>query len=186
VDPLPGFPPFAGSREAWNSKSLTHAIGEAVLAALVEAKVLSRSVPLHVAERSGGYVRVLLEQAADEETHLFTEALQEALGPLVRPRYIIPRSVDRVQHTWLSRVLPSLMGRYFERRRREPAMLHAVPTILARNKELVAIYERHWNRFVSPGQAVYALRGDGEQLIAQAANRRQLPRSSVHQKEIFR
>lgn len=181
-----GFPPFHGSREAWNSKSLTHALGEAVLASLAGAGLVRRICPLHVAERTGGYVRVLLEQANDEEIALFTEALQEALGPLVRPRYVIPRSVDRVQHTWLSRVLPSIVGRYFEHRRREQVMLHAVPSVLARNKDLVAVYQQHWNRLVSPGEAIYVLRGEGERLFAEATDRRQVPRCNVRQKEIFR
>ena len=47
-------------------------------------------------------------------------------------------------------------------------MLHAVPTALAKNKELVAIYQQHWNQRVSPGEAIYAHHGKGEQLLEEA------------------
>lgn len=181
-----GFPPFRGSREAWTSESLTVTIGEAVLASLVEAKLLRHTRPLHVGKRSGGYVRLFLERSEDDESRLFTEALQEALGPLVRPRYVIPRAVDRIEGTWLSRILPDIVGRYFERRARESVMLHAIPSVLAKNRDLVAIYQRHWNRLVSPGEAIFALRGEGQELLDQAQRLGQTPHSHVHEKEIFR
>ena len=41
---------------------------------------------------------------------LFTTALHEAMGPLDRPRYVIPRLADSVRETWLSIILPSIVG----------------------------------------------------------------------------
>ena len=64
-------------------------------------------------------------------------------------------------------------------------MLHAVPAVLAKNKALVTIYQQHWNRLVSPGDAVYALRGDGQQLVAQARDQGQSPGREIHDKDIF-
>lgn len=64
-------------------------------------------------------------------------------------------------------------------------MLHAVPYALARNKELVEIYERHWNQHVSPGQAIYALRGGADEVIEQARRQGQLSRAWVQEKEVF-
>ena len=70
--------------------------------------------------------------------------------------------------TWLSGILPELLSRYFRKRHREMATLHAVPSALARKKELAAIYAWRWNRHVSPGQPLYAHHGEGEQLLKQA------------------
>ncbi|MCK6470715.1 MAG: DEAD/DEAH box helicase family protein [Planctomycetes bacterium] len=180
-----GFPPFARSAEPWSARSLTLAVGEALLDALVAAGLLKAKRPLHAGERAGGYVRVFLEEASPEENRLFSEALQEALGPLRDPRYIIPRSVDVVEQHWLSRYLPEFMGKYFEKRRREVVMYHAVPAVLARNKDLVKIYELHWNARVSPGEAVFAQRGEGEELLAQARRERLAPALRIHAKEVF-
>ena len=180
-----GFPPFAKSKEVWSARSLVQAIGEAVLASLVDAELIDAPRKILVRERAGGYVRAFLEDATEEDSLRFAAALHDALGPLQRPRYVIPRHVDRLSDTFLSSLLPNIVGRYFQRRRRELVMLHAVPTVLAKNKTLVEIYQQHWNRLVSPGDAVYALRGDGQQLVAQARDQGQAPNREIHDKDIF-
>jgi len=180
-----GFPPFKGAREQWNDASLALAIGKAVLLSLCDAELLGHPGMLHVGQRSGGYVRLFLEEARDEEAALFTQALHEALGPLDRPRYVITRSVHVARNTWLSAILPSFVGRYFQRRELRRVMLHAVPAVLARNKDLVAIFEAHWNRYVSPGEALYAHHGPGKELIAQARRQGWASKARVHEKEIF-
>ena len=180
-----GFPPFKGSKSPWSSRSLALAVGEAVLASLIEAKLLVRGPSIQSSDRAGGYVRLFLEQAGEEESRLFTEALHEALGPLHNPRYVIPRLVDHVSDTWLSSLLPSIVGQYFQRRNRKQVMLHAVPSVLAKNKDLVAIYQRHWNARVSPGEAVYAHRGEGGELLDRARRKGELPSAWIHEKEVF-
>lgn len=180
-----GFPPFQGAREQWNDASLALAIGKAVLLSLCDAELLGRPGTLHLGQRAGGYVRLFLEEARDEEAALFTQALHETLGPLNRPRYVIPRFVHVARDSWLSAILPSFLGRYFQHREQRRVMLHAVPSVLARNKELVAIFESHWNRYVSPGQAQYAHHGPGKDLLAQARRQGWASKARVHQKEIF-
>lgn len=180
-----GFPPFKGAREQWNDASLALAIGKAVLLSLCDAELLGRPGMLHVGQRAGGYVRLFLEEARDEEAALFTQALHETLGPLNRPRYVIPRSVHVAHDTWLSAILPSFVGRYFQRREQRRVMLHAVPSVLARNKDLVAIFEAHWNRYVSPGRAQYAHHGPGKDVVAQARRQGWASKARVHEKEIF-
>ncbi len=179
------FPPFKGSREPWNEASLGLAIGQAVLSSLCEVGLLPRQRDIHVGTRSGGYVRLFLEEASESEMEVFTTALHEAMGPLDRPRYVIPRLADSVRETWLSSILPSIVGRYFQRRQRRRVMLHAVPLALARNKDLVAVFERNWNEHVSPGEALYAYRGAGKELVKEARRRGQVPRGRIHEKEIF-
>lgn len=69
-----GFPPFPGAKGPWNARSLTLAVGEAVLGALVELKLVTARRTLHCAERNGGYVRLFLEEAPAAESTLFTSA----------------------------------------------------------------------------------------------------------------
>lgn len=180
-----GFPPFANAGEAWNANSLTLAVGETILAALQQAQLISQSAPIQIGSRAGGYVRTFLDNADEKDNELFVQALHEALGPLQRPRYVIPRYVDQITDTFLSSLLPQIIGKYFQKRQRERVMLHAVPSTLAKNKELVAIYQQHWNDKVSPGEAVYAHHGSGEQLVEEARRAAQVPGSEIHEKEIF-
>lgn len=179
------FPPFKGSRLAWSSRSLALAIGEAVLGALTEAGLIQRGPIVQASDRAGGYVRLFLEAAQEEDSRLFTQSLHEALGPLHSPRYVIPRLVDNLDETWLSSLLPHIVGQFFRKRTRKAAMLHAVPSALARNRDLVAVYEKHWNRHVSPGEAIYTLRGNADELLDKARRRSALSSSWVHEKEVF-
>ncbi len=57
-------------------------------------------------------------------------------------------------------------------------MLHAVPSALARHKDLVAIYQGWWNQYVSPGEALFAHRGQGEELVEQMLERGHVPRGA--------
>ena len=112
-------------------------------------------------------------------------SLEEALGPLLRPRYVIPRYADDVCETWLSTLMPELLARYFRKRNRRMAMLHAVPSALAKNRELAEIYARYWNAHVSPGQPLYAYQGEGQRLVEEARRDGHLPESKVRDKEVF-
>jgi superfamily II DNA or RNA helicase len=179
------FPPFRGARTAWSDHSLATAVGHAVLGALTEAGLIGASAALRSGQRAGGYVRVFLGEATQVESAAFVAALREAMGPIDRPRYVIPRHVDRISDTFLSRILPAIVGRYFRRRRRSLSMWHAVPSALGRNKDLVAIYARNWRKHVSPGEPVYALHGRGEAVLEKARRNGQVPQSAVHDKEIF-
>lgn len=186
-----GFPPYAGAREAWTNRSLALAVGRAVLGALQESGLLtavdgqSGAATLHASQRAGGYVRVFLQQANEPDRNLFAAALHEALGPLESPRYVIPRFVDSVHSTLLSRILPAFLGRFFERRRREFSVLHAVPSALGKNKELAALFQRHWNRHVSPGTVTYAYQPDGERLLEESRRAGKLPTCAIHDKEVY-
>ena len=180
-----GFPPFALAADPWAGSSLSLAVGEAVLGALRATGLIRGRCQVATGERAGGYVRLFLKGASEEEGELFTRSVAEVLGPLRRPRYVIPRYVDYREDTWLSRILPQVLGRYFQRKQREMAMLHAVPSALAKHKRLVAVYEHWWNQYVSPGAALYAHRGRGEELVEQMLERGRVPRGELHRKEIF-
>lgn len=181
-----GFPPFSGANEPWSSDSLVQAIGEAIARTMVELKLLKSPPEVVARPRAGGYVRVMLEDATSEDSRMFVTALHEALGPLNRPRYIIPRKLKFVRTTWLSRMLPHMLGQYLEKSEDRTVMVHAVPNVLAKNKETVEVYEQYWNEFVSPGFPVFALRGEGESLMRDALKKGMSPEGDFHEKEIFR
>ena len=154
--------------------------------AVVPARLLKAGYDLRAGHRAGGYVRLFLESADPADGALFARCLREALGPIESPRYVIPRYVDDVHDTWLSHILPDVVGRYFRKRKRRMARLHTVPSPLARTKDLAALYARHWNVHVSPGRPVYAHRAPGRQLIQQARRAPHRPQPTVREKEIFR
>jgi hypothetical protein len=179
------FPPFSGSRDPWTQHSLSLSIGHAVLEALRDAGLLQPELQIHAGERAGGYVRLFLEQAAEADSALFAQSLAEVLGPLRRPRYVIPRLADVEQPTVLSRWLPRVIGRYFTRRIRQVVMVHAVPGALSQRKTQASCFERHWNVHVSPGQAVYAHRGVGRELIEAVRAQGLVPTAVPRAKEVF-
>jgi hypothetical protein len=117
-----------------------------VLEALQDAELVEQQSHIHAGERAGGYVQLFLEQASEGDSALFTQALEEALGPLRRPRYVIPRMADVEQPTLLSRWLPGALGRYFARRIRQVVMVHAVPAALSRSKAEATLFEHRWNQ----------------------------------------
>lgn len=179
-----GFPPFSGSASPWAATSLTLSIAQAVLAAMREAKMITTGGEVHIGERAGGYVRAFLEEASEDDSRLFAAALREALGPLENPRYVLPREVDVMEETWMSRLMPEVIGKYLCRRVRKMAMLHAVPAELATTKERAQIYQRYWNQYVSPGEVVYAHRDDGKLLLERARRYGMVPSHEVREKEI--
>ncbi len=179
------YPPFAGSRAEWTPRSLAMAVGEAVLAALYQTGQLSGAWPVAVSEREGGFVRVFLENADEADAAKFATAFREAMGPPREPRYVIPRFVDSESRSVLSRLLPAVLRRLFVKRKRNMLTLHAVPTDLARKRQLVDVYQKCWNQFVSPGDAVFARNADGAALLDRALREGLVTEADVHDKEIF-
>ncbi|MFP6768370.1 MAG: hypothetical protein VB859_09375, partial [Planctomycetaceae bacterium] len=52
-------------------------------------------------------------------------------------------------------------------------------------KDTVAVFQKHWNEYVSPGEAMYAHRDDSRELIQQAKLNGQVPRTAIRTKEVF-
>ncbi|GAA5507761.1 DEAD/DEAH box helicase [Novipirellula caenicola] len=180
-----GFPPFAKAKRSWDRLSLVTAISEAVFASLQETSQISATSVLKINPRDGGYVRVFLVDASAEEARIFAQSVRETLGPLSSPRYVIPRSVDIPADTLTNRLLPRLLRPWLERRDRLQWMLHAVPTVLASKRDLAAVFEKHWNARVSPGQAMFVKNEQGEQLVIDAIRNNLSPATIVHEKEMF-
>jgi len=180
-----GFPPFSRTNDPWSADSLVQSIGEVIARSMIELDMISRNIHVLANNRAGGYVRAMLDDATEAESKLFVAALHETLGPLNRPRYVVPRLLRYSISTWLSRMLPTMFGKYFEQERLKTVMYHTVPSSLARKKETVEVFQRYWNRLVSPGEAVYALRGEGEDIVKKALETGLSPQGEFHSKEVF-
>jgi len=180
-----GFPPFAWADNPWTGGSLTEAIGNVVLASLVELKLVQSKGKLASGLLVGNYIRVFLENATPEDSDVFANAMKQVLGPLDSPRYIISRRINVREQSFLSRILPGVLGRYFVKTKSEFARLHCVPDVLCKNKSDVLVFQKHWNQLVSPGEALFALRGDGADQLEHAKST-QVAVTPIHEKEIFR
>ena len=179
-----GFPPMSNSRDPWTQASLTAAIATAVIKSLKELGLVSGNFEQQIGELTGGYVRVFLRGATEQENEIFADSMREILGPLDRPRYVIPRNVKRYEESWLSNLLPEIIGKYFRKSSIEFVMLHAVPAALAKKKADAELFQRHWNELVSPGNVLFAHRGEGLDLL-EAAKIEAAVQPIVHEKEVF-
>ena len=198
-----GFKPMSLLSQEWTEGTLTQAIGRAVIGGLAEAGLLeSMSLPeaeenIRVAERTGGYVRIFMENADEATSRLFAQAMADVFGPVKDARYVIQRQEDfeysesRFKGTWVLEKTPEFLSRFIEKRtqvtkrRREVVKVHAVPKELARNKERALIFQKHWNTHVSPGSIWYYTHDGTKSMLREAAGKGWLPSEAVHQKDVF-
>ncbi|QVQ54068.1 DEAD/DEAH box helicase family protein [Spiractinospora alimapuensis] len=111
-----------------------------------------------------GVYRVVMHGATPEESTLFSEALDDALGPITgRVRYLIPRFEAEVtdEEDAGRQLLASLRGDGTANR----AIYHKVPEILARHRRTADIYARSWTRWVSRADAVHTGGEEGAALL---------------------
>ena len=64
-------------------------------------------------------------------------------------------------------------------------MFHSVPKKLAQNKEDAAIFQKHWNFEVSPGEVMYGYSKDGREQVRWAVEQNLSPRGDFHSKSVF-
>lgn len=183
--PARQFAPFGWRSPEWNAQSLTKTIGKVVLLALQSLHPIGPAQAETVA-RDDDFVRISLSRATPEIAKRFADAMSQVLGPIDNARYIIPREVDVLQANWISQWFPEMLGQWLHSKHRGIAMWHAVPDVLASKKEDVLQFEKLWNQWVSPGQALFALRGQGQQTLEEMLNRGQTPSFQVNQSEVFR
>ncbi|MDY0354849.1 MAG: DEAD/DEAH box helicase family protein [Sedimentisphaerales bacterium] len=126
-------------------------IGNALLKALVEAGVIDarRARPRVIAQRREyGLVACSVKGGSTRERSVFLEALQELLGPIDDPRYLLVRK---------SPLGPFMRKDY-----------HAVPRALAKNKESAEHFRRMWARYIGPCEALYTRNPQGRQTLLKA------------------
>jgi hypothetical protein len=144
-------------------------ICRAVFEAMLELGLIrDAGAELAVSERSDNYYRIILDSSSSDDMSSFAKAVNEIFDPVENQRYIIPRYEESIEHNWFSKLLPEIVGKYFKSRRRGIATYHPLPAILSDAKRKAEIFSDKWNLYVSPGRAVFAKRGKGEDALAEA------------------
>ena len=136
-------------------------------------------------ERGGGWLRYHLHHSTPDEGLLFSSALEEVLGSLSKPRYLISRSSQFMQDTWLSTLMPEILAKYLRKEVSEIQMYHAVPSKLASSKQRAEVFQKYWNLHVSPSVLTYVRSKDGKAILQSIRQRGLVPKMGLHQKEVY-
>ena len=181
-----GFPPSLKiGRAEWTEENLIFAISESVARSLREIGLIRYSTTVAGGDRGGGWMRTFLKDSDGIESKIFTEAMEEILSPLNDPRYIIPREIKIISDTWISRMLPEIVGKYFKKSYNNITMYHSIPKSLCQNKEDAEIFQKNWNWFVSPGEVIYVHSDIGSKKLQNAIENNLYPQGSFHIKDVF-
>jgi len=132
------------------ASSMRH-VGNAVLKAMAQAELFeTRTAQLRVTARrlDYGFVGCSLKGATTRDRSIFLEALQEVLGPVEDPRYVLVRK--------------SPLG-WFARKD-----YHAVPKALGRNKETAEVFRKMWVLRVGWADLIYTRTPEGRLLLLKA------------------
>ena len=179
-----GFP-FGDEKTAWTDESLVQAISLSIVNSLIHLGMISKNCRADGGDRGGGWVRLHLENATEEESALFSTCLEEVLGPMEKPRYVISRSSKFITDTWLSKIMPEIIAKFFRPVEERLVMYHTVPKVLASSAEKAEIFQRYWNEFVSPSELFYARSKEGKIRVDIIKSSTMVPKNSLHRKEIF-
>jgi hypothetical protein len=126
-------------------------VGKAVLKAMVQGEQVETSPSqLKVVTRplDYGFVSCSLKGGTTRERSVFLDALQEVLGPIENPRYVLVRK--------------SLLG-WFMRKD-----YHTVPTVLGKNKDSADYFRKRWSTYVGPTALVYTRTPEGRRFLLKA------------------
>ena len=176
---------FGREKTPWTDESLVQAISLTIVNSLIHLGMISKNCRADGGNRGGGWVRLHLENASEEESALFSACLEEILGPMEKPRYVISRSSKFITDTWLSKLMPEVIAKFFRPVKDKLVMYHTVPKILAASAEKAEIFQRYWNEFVSQSELFYARSKEGKMRVEIIKSSKMVPQNSLHRKEIF-
>ena len=176
---------FGKEKSPWTNESLVQAISLSIVNSLIHLGMISRNCRADGGNRGGGWVRLHLENATEEESALFATCLEEILGPMEKPRYVISRSSKFITDTWLSKIMPEVIAKFFRPVKERLVMYHTVPKVLAASAEKAETFQRYWNEFVSPSELFYARSKEGKIRVEIIKSSTMVPKNSLHRKEIF-
>ncbi|MHC4435627.1 MAG: DEAD/DEAH box helicase family protein, partial [Planctomycetota bacterium] len=126
-------------------------IGKALVRSLAHADLIeSRVSKLKVVTTSHqhGLVSCSLRGGTTYEKSLFLDSMQEILGPIGNPRYIMVRKTP--------------LGRLIRKD------YHVVPHALGRNKEFAEHFKKMWSKYVGPAELVYTRTVEGRKVLLRA------------------
>ncbi len=146
----------------------------AVFEGLKEVGLLKDNDPkMKISERADGYFRIFLDSRDETDIELFSTSIDELFRPLDDQRYIIPRWEQLRKDNWLSKMLPEILKKFVMTEENRIAVYHPLPSCFAESKKNAEIFSDKWNLHVSPGRAIFAKRGEGENVLAEAKSRNQ-------------
>ncbi|MBN2686316.1 MAG: DEAD/DEAH box helicase family protein [Pontiellaceae bacterium] len=125
-------------------------IAQALLETLIHLNIIKtdrRELNLIVEHDKHGFVHCFLDGATYFESSLFRNALQEILGPINNPRYLITRKSECMA---------------FQRD------YHSVPTIFGQKKEDALCFADFWNKLVGKNRLIYTRTPEGRKSLIQA------------------
>ena len=176
---------FGASGELWTEESLNRAIIEAVALGMWEVGLLPKYAKLGGGERGGGWFRYYIEECTEEQSAMFAQAISEVFGPIDGARYVISRAARFFDETFLSRLLPEVLAKYVRKERKEVVMFYRVPSCLAGKKSHASWFQKHWNKLVSPGEALYAHSKEGKEAMAFAKANGLVNQTVQHLKDVY-
>ena len=148
--------------------------GRALLAALQEAELVSRSLRMDavqaIAQPDDSY-QVRLDAASPEDAATFIQAYGEMFEPVTDQRYLILRDERRLSSRFLT-PLWTFSRRAFRSRGLYASAYHPVPKALAARKEQAEVFARHWEKYVGGGELVFTRNEPGRKLLLEARAQR--------------
>jgi hypothetical protein len=129
-------------------------IGLAVRDAMVEGDLLQTNrhrLAVRTAEIGQGQFSISLVGGTYLESNLFADAMQEVLGPIENPRYLLTRNSAQG-------ILPQ-------------RDYHAVPRALATDKEKATLFHKYWQRRLGPAELIYTRSDQGRRQLLKARAR---------------
>ncbi|WP_246354823.1 hypothetical protein [Nocardioides ungokensis] len=110
----------------------------------------------------GGEYRCVLGGVGEQEAAAFAVAVDEVMGPLGTPRYVVPRWVVS-PGPWPTRAaLAAASGRALA----TAETWHAVPTVLGANARRAGMFATAWRHWVGGGEAVFTGSPEGAGVLA--------------------
>jgi hypothetical protein len=176
---------FGTEKEMWTDSTLTLAISQSIVASLQELGEMTVHCSPKGGERGGGWLRYHLHNSTPDEALAFSTSLEEVLGALSNPRYLISRSSQFMEDTWLSTMMPEVIAKYLRKEVSSIQMYHSVPSLLASTRERADVFQKYWNLYVSPSELTYARSKDGKSLLQYIRQRGLSPNVGMHQKEVY-
>ncbi len=133
--------------------SLTQ-VGRVVIDSLAHASLITSdpdSIQVEARASAMGKSLVHVEGATRVEERLILDSIEEIVGPVRNPRYLLKRN--------------SPLGRWLR------IDYHAVPTALGQHKDVAEFFAQRWIRDVGAGKLVYLRNAEGRRLLLRARAR---------------
>jgi len=176
---------FGKDKEMWSDASLVEAFSKVIVDSLKELGEIDSDSSSMGGDRGGGWLRYHLHDSTEEEAELFSTSLEELLGPLNSPRYVISRSSRFMKDTWLSKMMPEVIARFLRKTRTETVMYHTVPSSLASSKERAMVFQKHWEQHIGPSELRYGRSAAGKQFVESVRQSGLGPKVGLHSKQVF-